>query len=45
MSENFDREIELQMEKSLKKISWEIKKIKFILSIIKKWKRIISLFR
>ncbi|MCI6151816.1 hypothetical protein [Fusobacterium perfoetens] len=45
MNKNFDREIELQMEKSLKKIPWEIKKIKFILTVIKKWKKFISLFR
>lgn len=45
MDENFDKKIEIQMEKSLKKIPWEIKKIKFILSVIKKWKRFIGLFK
>ncbi|WP_211491242.1 MULTISPECIES: hypothetical protein [unclassified Fusobacterium] len=40
-----EKEIELQMEKSLKKIPFEIKKIKFLLSIIKSYKKLISIFK
>lgn len=39
-----DKEIELQMEKAIEKIPWEIKKIKLILFIIKKIKKFKSLF-
>lgn len=35
-----DKEIELSMEKAIKKLPFEIKKIKFILAIIKFFKRI-----
>lgn len=38
-------EIEKQMEKALDKIPFEMKKIKFILSIVKKINKIKSLFK
>lgn len=34
-----EQEIELSMEKALKKLPFEIKKIKFILTVIKFFKR------
>ncbi len=40
-----EKEIELQMERSLEKIPFEIKKIKFLLSIIKSYKKLISIFK
>lgn len=40
-----DLEIEKQMEKALKKIPFEVKKIKFILFLVKKWKNLIRLFK
>ena len=39
-----EKEIEIQMKKSLDKIPFEIKKIKFILSTVKTIKRIKKLF-
>ncbi|WP_410207508.1 hypothetical protein [Fusobacterium sp.] len=39
-----EKEIEAQMEKALKKIPFEIKKIKFLLSIVKSFKKIKSIF-
>lgn len=40
-----EKEIELQMERSLEKIPFEIKKIKFLLSVIKSYKKFISIFK
>ncbi|WP_297406698.1 hypothetical protein [uncultured Cetobacterium sp.] len=40
-----EKEIEIQMKKSLDKIPFEIKKIKFILSTVKTIKRIKKLFK
>lgn len=40
-----EAEIEKQMEKALGKIPFEMKKIKFILSIVKKINKIKSIFR
>lgn len=40
-----EKEIEEQMEKSIKKIPFEMKKIKFILYILKKFKKIKSFFK
>ncbi len=40
-----EEEIELQMEKSLDKIPWEIKKIKFVLWVVKKYKGFRNYFR
>lgn len=34
-----DKEIELQMEKAIKKIPWEIKKIKMILFLVKTYRK------
>ena len=34
-----EKEIELSMDKALKKLSFEIKKIKFVLTVIKFFKR------
>lgn len=39
-----EEEIELQMERSLKKIPFEIKKIKFVLYLVKKFKKLKSIF-
>lgn len=39
-----EKEIELQMTKSLKKIPFEIKKIKFILHLVKIFKKFKSIF-
>ena len=38
--EKTDAEIELQMEKAINKIPWEIKKIKIILSLVKTFRKI-----
>lgn len=40
-----DKEIELQMERAIEKIPWEIKKIKVILFIIKNVRKIKGFFR
>lgn len=40
-----EKEIEIQMKKSLDKIPFEIKKIKFVLSIVKVLKRVKKLFK
>ena len=40
-----EKEIEKQMERAVKKIPFEIKKIKFILFIIKKYKNFIKFFK
>lgn len=39
-----EKQIEIQMEKALNKIPFEIKKIKFLLSVIKIFKKIKSIF-
>lgn len=43
--ERTDEEIELQMEKSIDKIPWEIKKIKIILSLVKTIRKIKGFFK
>ncbi|WP_300328180.1 hypothetical protein [Fusobacterium sp.] len=43
--EKTDEEIELQMEKAIDKIPWEIKKIKIILSIVKTIRKIKGFFK
>lgn len=40
-----EKEIELQMDKALKKVPFEVKKIKIILEIVKKYKRLKSIFK
>lgn len=40
-----DEEIELQMEKAIDKIPWEIKKIKIILNLIKIIRKIKGFFK
>lgn len=40
-----EKEIEEQMEKAVKKVPFEVKKIKVILFLIKKYKKFISIFR
>lgn len=37
-----EKEIELQMEKAIEKIPFELKKIKFILFLLKSWRNIKS---
>nr|WP_307775125.1 hypothetical protein [uncultured Cetobacterium sp.] len=44
MSEK-EKEIELQMKKALDKVPFEIKKIKFVLHIVKSIKRIKKVFK
>ena len=40
-----EKEIEEQMEKAVKKVPFEVKKIKVILFLIKKYKKFISIFK
>ena len=40
-----EQEIEKQMEIAAKKVPFEIKKIKFILFLVKKYKRLMRLFK
>ncbi|CAK7032131.1 MULTISPECIES: hypothetical protein [Fusobacterium] len=40
-----EKEIEIQMEKALNKIPFEIKKIKFALEVVKKIKRLKMIFK
>lgn len=40
-----EKEIELQMERALDKIPFEMKKIKFVLGIIKRVKKIKGIFK
>lgn len=40
-----EKEIEMQMERALDKIPFEIKKIKFILAFIKRIKKVKGLFK
>lgn len=40
-----EKEIELQMDKALKKVPFEVKKIKIILEIVKKYKRLKTIFK
>lgn len=40
-----EKEIENQMNRALKKLPFEIKKIKFYLFIIKKWKHLLKTFK
>lgn len=40
-----EQEIELQMERALKKIPFEVKKIKFVLEIVKRVKRLKKIFK
>lgn len=40
-----EKEIEKQMDIAVKKVPFEIKKIKFILFLIKKYKKFIKLFK
>lgn len=40
-----DNEIEMQMNKALKKVPLEVRKIKIILFFIKKWKNLLNLFK
>lgn len=40
-----EKEIDLQMRKVLEKVPFEIKKIKFVLSIVKMVKRIKKIFK
>ncbi|WP_432205178.1 hypothetical protein ACQ9ZF_04575 [Cetobacterium somerae] len=40
-----EKEIDLQMRKALEKVPFEIKKIKFVLSIVKMVKRIKKIFK
>lgn len=39
-----EREIEEQMARAVKKVPFEVKKIKFILFLIKKYKKFIGIF-
>ena len=40
-----EKEIEEQMEKAVKKVPFEVKKIKVILFLIKKYKKFIKIFK
>lgn len=40
-----EKEIEEQMERAVKKVPFEVKKIKFVLFLIKKYKRITRFFK
>ena len=40
-----EREIEEQMARAVKKVPFEVKKIKFILFLIKKYKKFIGIFK
>lgn len=40
-----EKEIEEQMERAVKKVPFEVKKIKFILFLIKKYKKFIGIFK
>lgn len=40
-----EKEIEIQMAKAVKKVPFEVKKIKIILFFIKKYKKIINIFK
>ena len=40
-----EKEIEEQMERAVKKVPFEVKKIKFILFLIKKYKKFIEIFK
>lgn len=40
-----EKEIDLQMKKALEKVPFEIKKIKFILSLVKAVKKIKKIFK
>ena len=40
-----EKEIEEQKEKAVKKVPFEVKKIKVILFLIKKYKKFISIFK
>ncbi len=40
-----EKEIEQQMAKAVKKVPFEIKKIKFILFLVKKYKKFIGIFK
>lgn len=40
-----EAEIEKQMDKAVKRVPFEVKKIKFILFLIKKYKNILKLFK
>lgn len=40
-----DKEIENQMNRALDKLPFEIKKIKFFLFFLKKWKNLLKIFK
>lgn len=40
-----EKDIEIQMEKSLDKIPWEMKKIKFILTLVKRINKLRKVFK
>ena len=40
-----EKEIEEQMERAVKKVPFEIKKIKMILFLVKKYRKFVSIFK